>query len=214
MQSNEVVFAGVTSYRGELMTRCLDRPIDESSSKHFVTCRLENLHADEGLDRRNSFRLSLKPERYPFAAIWECQKVIVLFTNDVRIDHFFQTQSRYPCQMCNQLTSMVFRTLKRDAPVGTLSGRTEYLTEQGSCSFLFPPQSHSCLTSLRIPVPVVTICTHVLRRHDEGVLDCFETTGSPKWSGNVTVTLTIAKPNTDTTEDSLTSVHELNTCSA
>lgn len=59
---------------------------------------------------------------------------------------------------------------------------------------------------------VVTICTHVLRGHDEGVLACFEPTDSPKWSGHVTVTLTIAKPNTNTTGDRLTSVRELSTC--
>ena len=99
MQSNRVVFAGVTSYRGELMTHCLERPIEESSHRHFVTCRLHHFYADEGLDRRRSFRVSLKPEQYPFAATWKCQETVVLFPNDVRIDHVFQTQSRYPCQL-------------------------------------------------------------------------------------------------------------------
>lgn len=50
------------------MTRCLDTPIDEISRRHFVTCRLDNFYADEGLDQPHSFRVSLKPEQYPFAA--------------------------------------------------------------------------------------------------------------------------------------------------
>lgn len=108
----------------------------------------------------------------------------------------------------------MFRTLERDASVGALGGRREkYLTKQGSCSFFFLSNPPSCLTSLRIRMLLVTICTRVLRGYDEGVLACFEPTGSPKWSGHVTVTLTIAKPNTNITGNSLTSVRGLNTCS-
>ena len=207
----KVVFPSVTSCRSVLMIGCLGTPIDKSTHRHFVTCRLDNFSADEGLDQRRSFRISLMPDEYPFAALWKCQEVIALYMR-------CQYRPPVPCfeptlmPTVTQLTSTVFRTLEKKARSGTLDDRREYLVKQGG-SFLFLESPQPAYFA-RIRVPVVMICAHVLTSQDEGVLACFEPTSSPEWNGNVTVALTMAKPNTDTTGESLTSVCELNTCSA